>query len=140
MSLLQINELVVGMDIPALIIYVTQDDINLYAEASHDFNPIHIDPEFAKKTPLGGTVAHGMLILSYLSQMMTSAFGKNWLIGGKLYVRFKAPARPGDTVTANGKIIKIKSEQNHTIITCDVDCKNQNNEVVITGEAELRIN
>jgi acyl dehydratase len=140
MNSVQLNELTEGMNIPELKKIITQENINLYAEASHDFNPIHIDPEFAKNTPLGGTVAHGMLILSYLSQMMTVAFGQNWLVGGKINVRFKAPARPGDIITAGGRITKIKKEQNQTTIICDVDCKNQNDEIVTTGEAKLRIN
>ncbi len=140
MNSIQMNEFAEGMELPELKKTITQENINLYAEASHDFNPIHIDPEFAKNTPLGGTVAHGMLILSYLSQMLTSTFSKNWLYGGKLNVRFKAPARPDDIITASGRIIKIEKEQNRTIITCSVDCKNQNDETVITGEAELRTN
>lgn len=139
MSSMQINELAEGMELPELKKTITQKNINLYAEASHDFNPIHIDPEFAKNTALGGTIAHGMLILSYLSQMMTSAFGRNWVTGGKLNVRFKAPARPEDIITASGRITKIEKEQHRTIITYSVDCKNQNDEIVITGEAELRI-
>lgn len=139
MNSIQMNEFAEGMELPELKKTITQENINLYAEASHDFNPIHIDPEFAKNTDLGGTVAHGMLILSYLSQMLTSTFSKNWLDGGKLNVRFKAPARPDDIITASGRISKIEKEQNRTIITCSVDCKNQKEETVITGEAELRI-
>ena len=84
--------------------HITQEKINLYAEASGDFNPIHVDESFARKTPLGGTIAHGMLNLAYVSEMMTSAFGRNWLAEGKLRARFKDPARPGDTLTISGKI------------------------------------
>ena len=60
----QLSGLSEGMNLPELKKVITQQNINLYAEASQDFNPIHIDEEFAKKTPLGGTIAHGMLILS----------------------------------------------------------------------------
>ena len=88
--------------LPSVVKHITQEGINLYAEASGDFNPIHIDEAFAAQTPLEGTIAHGMLILAYLSQMMTEAFGDNWLEGGKLSVRFKAPVRPEDTITAKG--------------------------------------
>ncbi len=58
--------------------------------ASGDFNPIHVDESFAAQTPFGGTIAHGMLILAYVSEMMTLAFGQSWLSGGKLSVKFKA--------------------------------------------------
>ncbi len=136
---LPLSELNEGMSLPEIKKSVIQENINLYAEASQDFNPIHIDEEFAKKTPLGGTIAHGMLILAYVSQMMTAAFGRSWLTGGKLNVRFRNPARPGDTITVSGKILKVERKEGQTLIKCDVLCHNQNGEPVITGEANLRV-
>ncbi len=136
---LPLSELNEGMSLPEMKKSVIQENINLYAEASQDFNPIHIDEEFAKKTPLGGTIAHGMLILAYVSQMMTAAFGRNWLTGGKLNVRFRNPARPGDIITVSGKILKVERKDGQTLIKCDVLCRNQNGESVITGEANLRV-
>ncbi len=118
---------------------ISQENINLYAEASRDFNPIHIDEEFAKKTPLGGTIAHGMLILAYVSQMMTVAFGQSWLTGGKLNIRFKAPARPGDVITVSGKIRKLDRSEEHVLVDCDILCSNQKGEAVITGEAKVEM-
>ena len=126
-------------EIPQLIKQISQEKINLYAEASGDFNPIHIDEDFAKKTPSGGTIAHGMLILAYVSQMMASAFGQSWLSGGKLSVRFKTPARPGDTVTVSGKVRTTEPKGNKTLVTCDVLCQNQDGETIITGEASVRL-
>ena len=82
---------------------ITQERIHNYADASGDHNPIHVDPEFARGTPFGGTIAHGMLVLSFISEMMTAAFGQAWLSSGTLEVRFRAPARPGDTVTARAR-------------------------------------
>jgi 3-hydroxybutyryl-CoA dehydratase len=52
------SDLTEGMNLPEIQKMVTQQNVNLYAEASRDFNPIHIDEEFARKTALGGTVAH----------------------------------------------------------------------------------
>ena len=139
-SLGQLSELNEGMNLPEIKKAVTQENINLYAEASQDFNPVHIDEDFAKKTPLGGTIAHGMLILAYVSQMMTTAFGRKWLVGGKLNVRFKAPARPGDTITVSGKISKLEKNDGQTTINCNVLCNNQKGELVITGEAKVGVN
>jgi len=139
MGLGQLAELSEGMSLPEFRKVVTQEHINLYAEASRDFNPIHIDEDFAKKTPLGGTIAHGMLILAYVSQMMSAAFGRSWLAEGKLTVRFKTPARPGDTITVSGRISKIEKSEGQTSIHCDVLCRNQNGESVITGETKVRI-
>ncbi len=127
------------MRLPELKRLVTQEHINLYAEASRDFNPIHIDAEFARQTPLGGTIAHGMLILSYISQLMTNSFGESWLGTGKLSARFKAPARPGDTITVSGKITKMQKDEGSISIYCDVACQNQRNEPVIIGETKVRV-
>jgi 3-hydroxybutyryl-CoA dehydratase len=136
---LNLSELHVGMKLPELHKNIVQEDINLYAKASRDFNPIHIDEEFARKTPLGGTVAHGMLILAYMSQLMTVNFAKNWLTGGSLNVRFKAPARPGDVIIVSGTIEKIQDELMQVTVSCDVLCANQKGEAVITGQAIVRI-
>ncbi|HEX7475196.1 MAG TPA: MaoC family dehydratase [Dehalococcoidales bacterium] len=134
-----LSELRVGLDLPEMKKPVTQEDINLYAKASRDFNPIHIDEEFARQTPAGGTIAHGMLILAYVSQMMTGAFGRNWLTGGRFNIRFKTPARPGDILTIQGRIVKIQKEMEQTVVNCSVLCANQKNESVITGEAIVRV-
>ena len=136
---LQLSELIEGRDLPGMKKAVIQENINLYAEASRDFNPIHIDEAFARKTPLGGTIAHGMLILAYVSQMLTTAFGRNWLSGGRLNVRFKAPARPGDTLALSGKIRRVEKSEDQILINCDVLCANQGGETVITGEANVRM-
>ena len=139
MGLGQLSELSEGMNLPEFRKLVTQENINLYAEASRDFNPIHIDEDFARKTPLGSTIAHGMLILAYVSEMMTAAFGRNWLAGGKLNVRFKTPARPGDTITVSGRISRVERNEGQTSIRCDVLCQNQSSDSVITGETSVRI-
>ncbi len=136
---LRLSELSEGMALPEIKRVVTQENINLYAQASRDFNPIHIDQAFARKTPLGGTVAHGMLILAYVAQMMTAAFGQSWLSGGKFSVRFRAPARPGDTITVSAKIRQVIKSADHTLISCEVLCANQNSQSVITGETQVRI-
>ncbi|MFC2122461.1 MaoC family dehydratase [Bacteroidota bacterium] len=128
-----------GMSLPELIKVVSQEKINLYAEASRDFNPIHIDEEFAKKTPLGGTIAHGMMILAYISQMMADTFGHNWFSGGNLDIRFKSPARPGDTITVSGEIQRVEKIETQSLVRCAVGCYNQRGEPVIIGEATVRV-
>jgi 3-hydroxybutyryl-CoA dehydratase len=132
-------ELCSGTSLPGFRKQITQEEINLYAAASRDFNPIHIDPEFARQTAAGGTIAHGMLVLAYISQMMTDAFGKSWLTGGKFNVRFKTPARPKDELEIQGNIKKMQNESAQTAVYCEVLCSNQKGETVITGEAIVRI-
>lgn len=112
---------------------LTQAMIDAYAQASGDYNPIHIDPDFARTTPMGGTIAHGMLVLSFISEMMTAAFGELWLRGGTLDVRFRAPARPGDTVTARARPQEGKDGHRRYA----VECVSQSGEVLISGTAEV---
>ena len=128
-----------GKALNPVVKHITQEKINLYAEASGDSNPIHIDESFAAKTPLGGTIAHGMLSLAYVSEMMTSAFGRGWLSGGKLRAKFKEPARPGDTLTINGKIDCIERKDDVSYANCTYECCNQKGEMIVTGEATVRL-
>ena len=125
--------------LPGISQTISQANIQRYAEVSGDFNPIHIDEDYAKKTPLGGTVAHGMLVLAYISRMMTAAFGADWLSSGKLDARFRAPARPGDVLAIGGKVTTVERETDQTRVTCEVFCRNQDGESVITGAAEVRL-
>ena len=125
--------------LPSVVKHITQEDINLYAEASGDYNPIHVDEAFAAQTPLGGTIAHGMLILAYLSEMMTEVFGDRWLGGGKLSVRFKAAARPKDSITTKGKVDSIEQKESVSLVNCSVECCNQKGETVIVGGATVKL-
>lgn len=134
-----LGEIRQGETLSAVVKRITQEKINLYAEASGDFNPIHIDESFAAQTPLGGTIAHGMLILAYVSEMMTQAFGINWVSNGKLSIRFKLPARPGDTVTVKGEIDSIKDENGILWANCSLECRNQKDEAIVTGEAMVKL-
>ena len=119
--------------IAPLVKELTQAKISAYAQASGDFNPIHIDEAFAKATPLGGTIAHGMLVLAFLSEMMTAGFGRAWLETGRLDVRFRAPARPGDTITARAA----SGKEQDGGFRYPVECVNQSGEVVISGTATV---
>jgi 3-hydroxybutyryl-CoA dehydratase len=128
-----------GMALSSVVRHITQEKINLYAEASGDFNPIHIDESFASRTPLGGTIAHGMLILAYISEMMTQTFDTGWVSRGKLSVRFKAPARPGDTITVSGKVDSLEKRDGVLYVTCSVECGNQKGDIIVSGEASARL-
>ena len=128
-----------GTVLPELVRRVTQPDINKYAEASGDYNPIHIDEQFAAATPLGGTIAHGMLVLAYMSEMLSATFGEPWDSTGRLTTRFRSPARPGDTLTVSGQVESVAEESGIVCVTCPLSCCNQAGEVVVSGEARVRI-
>ncbi len=122
-----------GHALPSLVKGLTQEKIDRYGGVSGDGNPLHTDPQFAAATEFGGTIAHGMLVLASVSEMMTTAFGERWLAGGRLKVRFRAPARPGDTVKASGRVLRVGYDRT----VCRVECRNQRNEALLDGEASV---
>jgi 3-hydroxybutyryl-CoA dehydratase len=131
-------------EVPPLSRRVTQDGIRRYAEASGDYNPIHVDEGYARTTHFGGTIAHGMLVLAYLSEMMAAGFGNDWLAGGRLKVRFRALARPGDTLTvrAEPRRTRLPDGQAHQVsgdrvFEYGIECCNQRGEALVSGTAEI---
>ncbi|MEX0750169.1 MAG: MaoC/PaaZ C-terminal domain-containing protein [Dehalococcoidia bacterium] len=120
-----------SIDVQPVTRTITQQQLHAYADASGDHNPLHVDPAFAASTAFGGTIAHGMLVLALIAEMMHAAYGDRWLREGKLKVRFKAPTRPGATVTASASDAK----QTGDAIEHAVQCANEIGEVVIEGRA-----
>jgi 3-hydroxybutyryl-CoA dehydratase len=114
---------------------VTESQIAKYADATGDHNPLHLNAEFAATTPYGRPIAHGMLVLAFVSEMLTRSFGQSWLCGGKLKARFRAPVFPGDTVTTAG-MLKSTSDG---LATYTVVARNQDGTDVITGEAVVPV-
>jgi 3-hydroxybutyryl-CoA dehydratase len=113
---------------------ITQARINAYADASGDHNPIHVDAAFAATTPFGGTIAHGMLVLALIGEMMHAAHGDAWDTTGKLKVRFKAPTPAGSTVTASGTLSKHADGVAEYAVQCATE-----REVVIEGRATVQV-
>ena len=114
---------------------ITQEHLIKYAEASGDYNPLHLDEEFARNTPYGKPIAHGMLILAFISALMTSAFGITWVRTGKLKARFRAPVFPGDVVKVNAQLKSSNDEE----VVYQVIVINQNESEVITGDAKFKL-
>ena len=128
-----------GDALPTIEKRVSQDQIEAYAVASGDFNPIHVDQEFAAVSQFGGTIAHGMMIAASISEMMTVAFREHWLQGGRLKLSFRAPVHPGDTITAFGEVRNVREQTEAREVTCSVGVRKQNGEAAITGDATVVI-
>ncbi len=118
---------------------VDQARIELYAEASGDFNPIHVDREYAAGTRFGSTIAHGMMVAATASETMALAFDRRWADGGRLKLRFKAPVYPGDTVTAFGQVKRVTDMDGVREVVCSVGVRRQTGELAIVGEATVRL-
>ncbi len=137
--MIQPEELHAGDALPEAVRNVVQEKINDYANASGDFNPIHIDPAFAAGTAMGGTIAHGMLVLAYVSDYMTGLFGPDWVTGGQLSCRFKDPARPGDVLKINGKVTAMETVESRTIVSANVVCENQQGQTILLCDTKVKL-
>ena len=103
--------------------------IMLYAEITDDFNPIHVDPEFARTTAMGDVIAHGTLSLNLVWQSLELTFGAEPLEHISIDIRFIKPVYIDDTVTAGGE------QQNNDQNRYDIWIKNQHGVKVIEGVA-----
>lgn len=112
---------------------VTAEDIELFARASGDHNPVHLDEEYAATTQFGKRIAHGMLTVSIISAIL----GNDLPGEGSIYlgqeVKFKAPVYIGDEITATVACIKYREDRR--IATFSTTATNQDGTVVLTGEA-----
>ena len=118
---------------------ITLDLIKDYAEASGDFNPIHIDKEFGLKSQFKNNIAHGMMIASSISELMYKNFGENWSKNGNMKIKFKLPIFPNDEITTEGTIKKTEEVSEGTLIKCDITVKNHHDQIAISGETTVTI-
>ena len=113
---------------------VTEADIVLFAGISTDTNAVHLNEEFAKTTMFGGRIAHGMLSAGFISAVLgTRLPGPGSIYMGQT-LKFKAPVRPGDTVTATVTVKEVIVEKKRVIL--DTVCT-VNGKPVIEGEATI---
>lgn len=113
---------------------ITEADIILFAGVSTDTNAVHLNEEFAKTTPFGGRIAHGMLSAGLISAVLGNRLPGPGTIYMAQNLKFKAPVRAGDTVTATVTIKEVILEKKRAVIetVCTV-----NGKVVIDGEATV---
>ncbi|OHD10575.1 MAG: hypothetical protein A2086_09460 [Spirochaetes bacterium GWD1_27_9] len=115
---------------------ITQLQLIRYAGASGDFNQIHTVPEYAKQAGLPGTIAHGMLSMGILAQMIT-----NWVSPKQIKtysVGFKGIAKPDDILTAKGFVKKKYENENGKFIECKVSVEDQNGEAKADGKVIIK--
>lgn len=116
---------------------ITQEQLQLYAEASGDFNPIHLDEEAAHRVGLDSVIAHGMLSMAFLGQFVQQQIAE--IPGAQLVslqVRFASMVRLGDTVSCYG-IVKERLKRAADAETMQIECwaQNQKGTKVTTADA-----
>ncbi len=114
---------------------VTEYDVYTFAGVSGDFNPVHINAEFAKTTMFKERIAHGMLSAAFISALLgTTLPGANTIYLAQ-ELAFKAPVKIGDTVTATVEVIEKIEAKNRLILKTTVT--NQEGTLVIDGKATV---
>ena len=114
---------------------ISEADINLFAEVSGDFNPVHVSEEYAEKTFFGGRIAHGVISIALLSAAMAKLPGLVILLSHSC--RFLKPVRIGDTITAEAEAIEVRRDKG--IVKLKNTCTNQNGEVTVEAETMVRL-
>lgn len=114
---------------------LTEEDIRLFAAASSDINPMHLDPEFAAKTPFKKVIGHGM----WTGSLISAVFGTKLPGPGSIYlqqsIKFIKPVYIGDNITAEVVVAEKKPEKKIIVFNCR--CFNQQGETVASGVAEV---
>ena len=114
---------------------VTETDVVNYAGVTGDFNPAHINEEYAKNTMFKGRIAHGMLGAGFISAVLGTKLPGPGAIYISQEIKFTAPVKINDTVTATAEVIEKNEEKNR--VTIKTTCTNQEDKTVIKGEAVL---
>lgn len=129
-----IQELAIG-DSGSFAKTITETDVVLFAGISGDMQAVHVNEEEAKNMFFKGRVVHGMFVASFISAALgTSCPGEGSIYLGQ-ELKFIAPVRIGDTITATVEVCEIKLEKN--IVKLTTTCTNQKGEKVITGLATI---
>ena len=116
---------------------ITQGDIEQFAELVGDRNPVHVNPDFAKKTRFGRPIAHGMWGLSLVSAVLGTKLPGPGTIYLSQTVQFKAPVFAGDTLTAKVKVLEVR--QDKPIVKLETTCENQKGELILKGESVVLV-
>ena len=126
----------VGDKIPDLVIEpITRSTLALYAGASGDHNPIHIDLDFAKEAGMKDVFAHGMLIMAYLGKAVTNIVPQSNL--KNFSVRFSSITNIGDILTCSGEVKKIEKNNSKKTIVLDLIVSDEFGDIKISGVASI---
>ncbi len=127
----------IGEELPPRLQQVTQEGINAFHMAFGGSNPIHTDPEAAKKTALGATVQHGVRTLYTIFAMLFERYPLGLARGGALEAKFIAPVIPADVIACHCLALERRQEGERQILTFEIWALNQNGIKVLVGQASM---
>jgi 3-hydroxybutyryl-CoA dehydratase len=127
-----------GDALPGLSRAIDQSVIDAYARASGDFNPIHVDPDFAAGGPFGRTIAHGLMTLAFVAEMLNAWSGGAFDAGGELDIAFVGPVFVGDTVEVSGVVEDIEQAGGRAVAVVKLGCK-AGERAILAGMARVPV-
>lgn len=128
-------DLAIGMSV-SIENTVSEQDVIDFARVSGDYNPLHMDEDYAKTTQFKGRIAHGALSASYISAILGNDLPGPGAVFMELNLKFVRPVRIGDTVTSSAEVIEMV-ERGHRVrlaVKGEVDGK-----IVMKGEALVMV-
>lgn len=114
---------------------VTESDVVIFAGTSLDVNPLHLNEEYAKTTMFKGRIAHGMIGAGLISAVLGTKLPGQGTIYLSQNLKFIAPVKIGDTITAKVEIIELTDAKK--MVKLRTTCVNQDGVLVIDGEAKV---
>jgi len=138
MKIRRFDELQVGDALPELVTPpVTRHTLGLYAGASGDYNPMHIDSDFARQAGMQDVFAHGMLSMAYLGRVLTDWFEPSAI--RSYSVRFLAITHVGDQVCCHATVAEKFLDQGEQRILLHLTAGNQAGDIKLTGQAAIAL-
>ena len=136
MSTINWDAIRVGDELPALTLApINRTTLALFAGASGDHNPIHIDIDYARRAGMPDVFAHGMLSMAYLGRLLT-----NWVDQRQLRrfgVRFVGITQLGHQITCSAKVVEKRVTAGERRVKLELQTVNQYGDVRVVGEAEV---
>ncbi len=114
---------------------ITDEDVRKFAEASGDFNPLHLNEEHASRTIFGERIAHGILVLGLVSAALTKLPGV--VVYLQQNVKFVRPVKMGDVIEAVVEVVEKTAEKSE--LRLRTICRNQRGEQILDGEARVKL-
>jgi 3-hydroxybutyryl-CoA dehydratase len=116
---------------------ISEADIDAFAELTGDFNPLHVDEEFARRSRFGERIAHGLLTAGLISTVLGMRLPGPGGIFLSQTLQFLRPVRIGDTITATAEVTAWNRAKR--VLQLRTACANQHGEAVVEGESVLLV-
>ena len=127
----------VGENLPDLIVGpISRTNLALYAGASGDHNPLHIDTDYANRIGLPDVIAHGMLIMGYLGRVLTNNMNQNQIL--EYGVQFSSITNIGDALRCSGIVKEISGNKSNKILKLELNVKDQDNDTKLKGYSLIK--